>query len=77
MTASLLLTLLIAAIHPNPILPQTIIDAARIIGLPRFKTMDRLFAEKVWIGTFGDETAYLSYSRKKFLIDYINSRSGS
>ena len=53
------------------------IDSARIIGLPRFKTMDRLFAAKVWIGTFDDETAYLSYSRKKFLIDYMNSREES
>lgn len=77
MTASLLLTFLIAVINPSPILLQSMIDTARIIGLPRFKTMDRLFVAKVWIGTFDDEAAYLNYSRKKFLINYINLRKGS
>jgi hypothetical protein len=77
MTASLLLTLLISEINPSPILLQSLIDAYRIIGLPRLRTMDKLFAAKVWIGTFGDEAQYFSYSRKKFLIGYINLRGGS
>jgi hypothetical protein len=77
MSSSLFFTLLVALINPKPILLQSIIDSAKIIGLPRLKTMDKIFSTKVWVGTFEDDVRYKTYSRMKFLNDYIRQGKDS
>lgn len=71
MILSSILTILIAAIKPEPFLLHSMIDAAKIIGLPRFKTMDRFFAKAICIDEVQGELVYVIYSRKAFLKSYI------
>ena len=68
---SFFFTLLVTFLNPKPVLLLSMIDSAKIIGLPRMKTMDKIFATKVWFGTFDDDFRYKTYSRMKFLHDYI------
>jgi hypothetical protein len=77
MSASALLVLLIWAINPEPFLLQSMIDSAKVLGLPRLKTMDKLLAKTKWVGDFQDEIAYVTYSRIEFLQKYMKSRKGS
>ncbi|MBT8525409.1 hypothetical protein G6724_05535 [Polynucleobacter paneuropaeus] len=69
------LAILLAAINPAPILLQGFIDSAKIIGLPRLKTMDKFFAKAICIDEVQGEMAYIIYSRKDFLKNYIKINS--
>ena len=75
MIISTLLTLMLSITNPQPFLLQSSIDAARIIGLPRFKTMDRFFAKAICIDEVHGDMAYIIYSRKDFLKNYIKIKS--
>jgi hypothetical protein len=63
------------AIKPEPFLLQSMIDTARIIGLPRLKTMDQFFAKAICIDEVQGEMTYVTYSRKDFLKSYIKINS--
>jgi len=71
MILSSVLVIFIAAINPEPFLLQSMIDAAKIIGLPRFKTMDQFFAKAIYTDEIRGEMTYIIYSRKDFLKNYI------
>ena len=75
MILSSVLVIFIAAINPEPFLLQSMIDAAKIIGLPRFKTMDRFFAKAVCIDEVQGQIGFIIYSRKDFLKNYIKINS--
>jgi len=70
-----LLTLILSIASPQPFLLQSSIDAARIIGLPRLKTMDKFFAKAICIDEVRGDIAYIVYSRKDFLKNYIKINS--
>lgn len=57
--------------NPQPFLLQSTIDAAKMIGLPRMKTMDSIFAKAVLIDELHGEVVLTSYSRLEFLKNYI------
>ena len=57
--------------NPEPFLVQSVIDTAKIIGLPRLKTMDHLFARTIFIDELRSEMSYTTYSRLDFLKSYI------
>ena len=63
------------SIKPEPFLLQSMIDAAKIIGLPRLKTMDQFFAKAICIDEVQGEMTYVTYSRKDFLKSYIKINS--
>jgi hypothetical protein len=75
MIISTLLTLVLSIVSPEPFLLQSSIDTARIIGLPRLKTMDQFFAKAIWIDEIQGEMKYMIYSRKDFLKNYIKINS--
>ena len=75
MMFSTILIIFLAAVKPEPFLIQSAIDSARLIGLPRLKTMDRLFAKKIWINEMEDELIYISYSRIDFIKNYAKIKS--
>lgn len=75
MIAPLCLSLLIAASNPNPILLQSMIDSAKIIGLPRLRLMDRSFSRFSWKDEFTSQMIYTIYSRKDFLNNYFKINS--
>lgn len=77
MIFSVLLVLWVSSIQPESFVIQSAIDSAKIIGLPRLRTMDRLFAKNIWIGELEDEIKRIPYSRLKFLKDYINLKKDS
>ena len=70
-----LLTFMLSINNPQPFLLQSSIDAARIIGLPRLKTMDQFFAKAVFTDEIQGEMKYIIYSRKDFLKNYIKFNS--
>jgi hypothetical protein len=57
--------------NPEPFLMQSVIDTAKIIGLPRLKTMDHFFAKAIYIDELHSEIRYTAYSRLDFLKSYI------
>ena len=63
------------AIKPEPFLLQSTIDIAKIIGLPRLKTMDQFFAKTICIDEVQGRMDYIHYSRKDFLRNYIKINS--
>jgi hypothetical protein len=63
------------SLRPDPFLLQSMIDASKIIGLPRLKTMDRFFSKAICIDEVRGEMAYIIYSRKDFLKNYIKINS--
>lgn len=63
--------LLTALVNPQPFFVQGVIDSAKIIGLPRLKTMDRVFAKKLYVGEFQHEEILVAYSRKEFIEQYV------
>jgi len=63
------------AFRPEPFLLQTMIDTAKVIGLPRLKTMDQFFAKAICVDEIKGEMAYVIYSRKDFLKQYIKINS--
>ena len=75
MIASTLLVLLLSAVNPEPFLLQSMIDSAKIIGLPRLKTMDSIFAKAIRVDEIIGEMSYVIYSRKEFLKNYIKIHS--
>jgi hypothetical protein len=75
MIISTLLTLILSITNPQPFLLQSMIDAAKIIGLPRLKTMDQFFAKAICIDEVQGEMTYVTYSRKDFLKSYIKINS--
>jgi hypothetical protein len=70
-----ILAMLVSFHHPKPLLLQSLIDAAKIIGLPRLKTMDRVFAKTIYVGDFQNEAISLAYSRKEFIQNYVQARN--
>jgi hypothetical protein len=74
MSATALLVLLIWTINPEPFLLQSVIDSAKVLGLPRLKTMDKFMAKTNWVGDFQDEVICVTYSRIEFLKNYVKSR---
>ena len=72
-SAALVISLMV--IRPKPILLQSMIDTAKIIGLPRLKTMDKFFAKRIYIDEVQGEMTYIIYSRKDFLKNYIKINS--
>ena len=75
MMISSLLVFCLAVIQPEPFLLQSMIDAAKILGLPRLKTMDQFFAKKICVDEVKGEMTYVTYSRKDFLKDYFKINS--
>jgi len=75
MTFSSILVICLMAIKPEPFLVQSMIDTAKIIGLPRLKTMDRFFAKAVCIDEVQGQMQFITYSRKDFLKNYIKINS--
>ena len=75
MIISNILVICLMAMRPEPFLLQSIIDAAKIIGLPRLKTMDQFFAKAICIDEVRGEMTYIIYSRKDFLKNYIKINS--
>ena len=75
MTFSSILVICLMAIKPEPFLVQSMIDTAKIIGLPRLKTMDRFFAKAVCIDEVQGQIGFIIYSRKDFLKNYIKINS--
>lgn len=62
-----------ALTHPQPFLVQGVIDSAKIIGLPRLKTMDRVFAKRLYVGEFQHEEILVAHSRKEFIKQFVQS----
>ena len=75
MIISSILLVCLMSIKPEPFLLQSMIDASKIIGLPRLKTMDQFFAKAVWVDEIQGEMKYVIYSRKDFLKNYIKINS--
>ena len=75
MIISTLLALMLSIANPEPFLLQSSIDAARIIGLPRLKTMDKFFTKAICIDEVRGDMTYIIYSRKDFLKNYIKIKS--
>ena len=75
MIFSIALFISLMAIRPEPFLLQSMIDTAKIIGLPRLKTMDKFFAKRIYIDEVQGEMTYIIYSRKDFLKNYIKINS--
>ena len=75
MIISSILAISLVVITPEPLLVQSMIDSAKIIGLPRLKTMDKFFAKSICIDEIQGEMAYIIYSRKDFLKNYIKINS--
>lgn len=69
------LALVISAANPEPVMLQSMIDSAKIIGLPRLKTMDKFFTKAICIDEIRGEMSYVIYSRKEFLKNYIEIHS--
>lgn len=70
-----ILVISLVVVNPEPFLVQSMIDSAKIIGLPRLKTLDKFFAKAICIDEIQGEMAYTIYSRKDFLKNYIKINS--
>ena len=55
---------------PAPMLQATI-DAARIIGLPRLKTMDSTMYRTIYINEIQSGPIYRVHPRRAFIRDYV------
>ena len=71
MILGLLLGAWLAIIHPQPVMAQAAIDCARIIGLPRLKTMDSHLNRVVVIDEMHTVPAYTVKTRKEFFTHYF------
>ncbi|MBU3548636.1 hypothetical protein [Polynucleobacter sp. P1-05-14] len=71
MIVGLLLGAWLAIIHPQPVMAQAAIDCARIIGLPRLKTMDKHLNRVVVIDEMHTVPAYAVKTRKEFFTEYF------
>jgi hypothetical protein len=75
MILSSVLVIFLVAMKPEPFLLQSMIDSAKIIGLPRLKTMDHFFARAICIDEVQGRMGFIAYSRKDFLKNYIKINS--
>ena len=75
MILSSIFVICLVVMKPEPFLVQSMIDSAKIIGLPRLKTMDRFFAKAIYTDEIRGEMTYTTYSRKDFLKNYIKINS--
>jgi len=75
MIFSTLLVLALSTNSPQPFLLQSAIDAARIIGLPRLKTMDKYLTKTIFINEMETGSAFLVRSRLDFLKHYMTFNS--
>ncbi len=75
MILSSILVVCLVTMKPEPFLLQSMIDTAKIIGLPRLKTMDQFFAKAIYTDEIRGELTYIIYSRKDFLKNYIKVNS--
>ena len=71
MILSTLLALTLSITNPQPLLVNSAIDVARIIGLPRLKAMDKYLAKKVFINEMETGSVFLIRSRQDFLKNYL------
>ena len=71
MILGLLLGVWLAIIHPQPVMAQAAIDCARIIGLPRLKTMDKHLNRVVVIDEMHTVPVYAVKTRKEFFTHYF------
>jgi hypothetical protein len=75
MIISTYLALILSVMNPEPLLLQSTIDIARIIGLPRLKTMDKYLNRTVYINEMETRSVYLVDSRLDFLKHYLKLNS--
>ena len=75
MIFSTLLALALAISNPQPFVVQSAIDVARIIGLPRLKTMDKYLTKTIFINEMETGSAFQVHSRLNFLKHYITLNS--
>jgi len=71
MIVSLLMGVWLALVHPEPLIIQVAIDSARIIGLPRLKTMDSHLYKMVAIDEWHIVPVYAIRTRKEFFTEYF------
>jgi len=71
MIAGMLMAAWLTMVHPSPLLLEAIIDASRLIGLPRLKTMDSALNRLIVVDDFHTQNAYRSLTRKEFFASYF------
>jgi hypothetical protein len=71
MIISTLLALVLSISNPQPLLVKSAIDVARIIGLPRLKTMDKYLVKTIFINEMETGSVFLIRSRQDFLKNYL------
>ena len=71
MIAGLLLSAWLALIHPQPLIAQVAIDCARIIGLPRLKTMDGYLYKMVMVDEWHSTPVFAIHTREEFFTQYF------
>ena len=71
MIISVLLWVYLAITQPKPVIVQAVIDSARIIGLPRLKTMDSYLYKIIVIDELHTTPAFAIGTRKEFFIAYF------
>jgi hypothetical protein len=75
MIFSTLLALMLSISNPQPLLVKSAIDTARIIGLPKLKTMDKYLTKTIFINEMETGSAFLVRSRLDFLKHYMTFNS--
>ena len=71
MIINLLLGLYLAITQPKPVIVQVVIDSARIIGLPRLKTMDSYLYKTIVVDELHTTPTFAINTRKEFFITYF------
>jgi len=71
MIFSTLLALMLSISNPQPLLVKSAIDVARIIGLPRLKTMDKYLTKTIFVNEMETGSAFLIRPRQDFLKNYL------
>lgn len=71
MIASLLVAMLLSVISPESILLRSAIDIARIIGLPRMKTLDQHVLKIVYLNEVDSSQIYQAHTRREFFNNYF------
>jgi hypothetical protein len=59
--------------YPQACMVQATIDTARIIGLPRFKTMDKNSFRSIYLNELQSGLIYSINPRKTFIKNYVKS----
>ena len=59
--------------HPKASMVQATIDSARIIGLPRLKTMDKDMFKSIYLNELQSGLMYSINHRKTFIKNYVKS----